>query len=58
MTVTAWSLLCGGVLTGKYNTRAPAGTARLSRDAISDRVLGVVRIVQEVARSPCCETGA
>jgi aryl-alcohol dehydrogenase-like predicted oxidoreductase len=49
MTVTAWSPLGGGVLSGKYNTAAPAGATRLSRDAISDRDLGLARVVQEVA---------
>jgi aryl-alcohol dehydrogenase-like predicted oxidoreductase len=49
LTVTAWSPLGGGVLSGKYSTAPPAGTTRLSRDAISDRDLGVAQLVQEVA---------
>jgi aryl-alcohol dehydrogenase-like predicted oxidoreductase len=49
ITVTAWSPLGGGVLSGKYNAAAPGGTTRLSRDAISEQDLGVARIVQEVA---------
>ncbi|MEU4220647.1 aldo/keto reductase [Actinoplanes sp. NPDC026623] len=49
LTVTAWSPLGGGVLSGKYNAAAPVGATRLSRDAISDRDLGVARVVREVA---------
>jgi aryl-alcohol dehydrogenase-like predicted oxidoreductase len=49
LTVTAWSPLGGGVLSGKYSAGPPAGMARLSRDAISDRDLGISRVVQEVA---------
>ena len=49
LTVTAWSPLGGGVLSGKYNAAAPAGSTRLSQAAISDRDLGVARAVQEVA---------
>jgi aryl-alcohol dehydrogenase-like predicted oxidoreductase len=49
LTVTAWSPLGGGVLSGKYNADPPEQTTRLSRDTISDRDLGVARVVQEVA---------
>ncbi|MEU5784939.1 aldo/keto reductase [Micromonospora lupini] len=49
LTVTAWSPLGGGVLSGKYGTAAPGERTRLNRDAISDRDLGVARVVQDVA---------
>jgi len=49
LTVTAWSPLGGGVLSGKYNAGSPAARARLSRDTIGDRDLGVARVVQEIA---------
>jgi aryl-alcohol dehydrogenase-like predicted oxidoreductase len=49
MTVTAWSPLSGGVLSGKYNAGPLDERTRLSRDTISDRDLGVARVVQEVA---------
>ncbi len=49
LTVTAWSPLGGGVLSGKYNAGADAGTARLNRHTISDADLGVARVVKEVA---------
>ncbi|GHJ47111.1 oxidoreductase [Catellatospora sp. TT07R-123] len=49
LSVTAWSPLGGGVLSGKYNHGTPAGNARLNRDSISDRDLGVARAVQQVA---------
>src|SRR5690348_13084737 len=49
LTVTAWSPLGGGVLSGKYSAGQPDTAARLSRDAISERDLGVARVVQEVA---------
>ena len=49
MTVTAWSPLGGGVLSGKYSAGPSDGTARLSRHTISDHDLGVARVVQEVA---------
>ena len=49
LTVTAWSPLGGGVLSGKYSAGPPAGTTRLRRDTISDRDLGISRVVQEVA---------
>jgi aryl-alcohol dehydrogenase-like predicted oxidoreductase len=49
MTVTAWSPLGGGVLSGKYSGGPPGVTARLSRDAISARDLGVATTVKEVA---------
>jgi len=49
LTVTAWSPLGGGVLSGKYSAGPPAETTRLSRDTISDRDLGVARVVQEGA---------
>ncbi|MGI5176367.1 aldo/keto reductase [Dactylosporangium sp. CA-152071] len=49
LTVTAWSPLGGGVLSGKYNAGAPATRSRLSRDAISDRDLGVAQAVGAVA---------
>ncbi|GAA4588684.1 aryl-alcohol dehydrogenase-like predicted oxidoreductase [Actinoplanes octamycinicus] len=48
LSVTAWSPLGGGVLSGKYSS-APAGPARLDRDAISDRDLAVAGAVQAVA---------
>ncbi|MGC5290056.1 aldo/keto reductase [Micromonospora sp. DT231] len=49
LTVTAWSPLGGGVLSGKYTAAPSTGKTRLDRDAISDRDLGVARVVQEVA---------
>ncbi|GAA2195697.1 aldo/keto reductase [Micromonospora lupini] len=49
LTVTAWSPLGGGLLSGKYGTAAPGEKTRLNRDAISDRDLGVARVVQDVA---------
>jgi aryl-alcohol dehydrogenase-like predicted oxidoreductase len=49
MTVLGWGPLGGGVLSGKYSAGSPAGTTRLSQDAISDRDLGVARVVGEVA---------
>ncbi|CCH21527.1 aldo/keto reductase [Micromonospora lupini] len=49
LTVTAWSPLGGGVLSGKYGSAAPGERTRLNRDAISDRDLGVARVVQDVA---------
>ncbi|MEU4338930.1 aldo/keto reductase [Micromonospora lupini] len=49
LTVTAWSPLGGGVLSGKYGTAAPGERTRLNRDTISDRDLGVARVVQDVA---------
>ncbi|MEU0552202.1 aldo/keto reductase [Micromonospora sp. NPDC005979] len=49
MTVTAWSPLGGGVLSGKYNAGPPQERTRLSRDTIGDRDLSVARVVQEVA---------
>ncbi|MEV4140648.1 aldo/keto reductase [Dactylosporangium sp. NPDC049742] len=49
LAVTAWSPLGGGVLSGKYNAGAPGARSRLSRDAISDRDLGVAQAVEVVA---------
>jgi aryl-alcohol dehydrogenase-like predicted oxidoreductase len=49
LTVTAWSPLGGGVLSGKYNAGPAAGTARLNRNTISDADLSVAGVVQEVA---------
>ncbi|WIN00442.1 aldo/keto reductase [Actinoplanes oblitus] len=49
LSVTAWSPLGGGVLSGKYGAAEPAGTTRLSRDAIDERDLAVARVVGEVA---------
>jgi aryl-alcohol dehydrogenase-like predicted oxidoreductase len=49
LTVTAWSPLGGGVLSGKYDAGPPEQKTRLSRDSIGDRDLGVARVVREVA---------
>jgi aryl-alcohol dehydrogenase-like predicted oxidoreductase len=49
LTVTAWSPLGGGVLSGKYSAGPSAGMTRLRRDTISDRDLDVARVVQEIA---------
>lgn len=49
LTVTAWSPLGGGVLSGKYNAGSDAGTARLNRHTISDADLSVARVVRDVA---------
>jgi len=49
LAVTAWSPLGGGVLSGKYNGGPPGERTRLRRNAISDRDVGVARIVHEVA---------
>ncbi|HEY3557186.1 MAG TPA: aldo/keto reductase [Kribbella sp.] len=48
LSVTAWSPLGGGVLSGKYGTAQPE-RARLQRDTITDRELAVAQVVQEVA---------
>ncbi|MCY1139711.1 aldo/keto reductase [Actinoplanes sp. Pm04-4] len=49
MTVTAWSPLGGGVLSGKYNAGPAEGAARLNGQTISDADLGVAKVVGEVA---------
>jgi aryl-alcohol dehydrogenase-like predicted oxidoreductase len=49
LTVTAWSPLGGGVLSGKYNRRQPDGRSRLGRDTIDAGDLAVARVVDEVA---------
>jgi aryl-alcohol dehydrogenase-like predicted oxidoreductase len=49
LTVTAWSPLGGGVLSGKYNAGQPEERTRLSRDTINDRDVGVARVVHAVA---------
>ena len=49
LTVTAWSPLGGGVLSGKYNAGPATGQTRLNRDTISDADLRVAQVVQEVA---------
>ena len=49
LTVTAWSPLGGGVLSGKYNAGPTDGTARLDRDTIRDADLNVARVVGDVA---------
>ncbi|GIH04030.1 oxidoreductase [Rhizocola hellebori] len=49
LTVTAWSPLGGGVLSGKYNAGQPEDRTRLSRDSINERDLGIARVVHEVA---------
>ncbi|MEV4621409.1 aldo/keto reductase [Asanoa sp. NPDC049573] len=49
MTVTAWSPLGGGVLSGKYSAGPPAAAARLRHDTISGRDLAVAAVVGEVA---------
>jgi len=49
LTVTAWSPLGGGLLSGKYNADQPARATRLAREALSDRDLDVARVVHEVA---------
>jgi aryl-alcohol dehydrogenase-like predicted oxidoreductase len=49
LTVTAWSPLGGGVLSGKYNAGPADGTARLDRHTIRDADLDVARVVGEVA---------
>jgi aryl-alcohol dehydrogenase-like predicted oxidoreductase len=49
MAVTAWSPLGGGVLSGKYSAGQPNEAARLNRDTISERDLGVAQVVQDVA---------
>lgn len=48
LSVTAWSPLGGGVLSGKYGAAQPE-QARLRRDAITDRDFAVAQAVQEVA---------
>ncbi|GAA3254550.1 aldo/keto reductase [Dactylosporangium siamense] len=48
LTVTAWSPLGGGVLSGKYTGDGGAPT-RLSRDSISERDLSIAAAVQQVA---------
>ncbi len=49
LSVTAWSPLGGGVLSGKYNGGAPGQTARLKRETISSNDLAVAEAVQQVA---------
>ncbi|GIF51339.1 aryl-alcohol dehydrogenase-like predicted oxidoreductase [Asanoa ferruginea] len=49
LSVTAWSPLGGGVLSGKYHAGPSDERTRLSRDTISERDLGVARVVEEVA---------
>lgn len=49
LTVTAWSPLGGGVLSGKYNAGRPDGSARLAPNAVGDHDLEVARAVEEVA---------
>ena len=49
LTVTAWSPLGGGVLSGKYNADPTEQLTRLGRDTISERDLGVARVVREIA---------
>jgi aryl-alcohol dehydrogenase-like predicted oxidoreductase len=49
LTVTAWSPLGGGVLSGKYNAGLPDQTTRLKRESISDNDLGIAGAVQQVA---------
>jgi len=49
LSVTAWSPLGGGVLSGKYNAGAPSQTARLKRENISNNDLAVAEAVQQVA---------
>lgn len=50
LSVTAWSPLAGGILSGKYLTEQPAdeGT-RFNRSQISERDLGIAREVARVA---------
>jgi aryl-alcohol dehydrogenase-like predicted oxidoreductase len=49
LSVTAWSPLGGGLLSGKYNAGAPSQTARLKRENISSNDLAVAEAVQQVA---------
>ena len=49
LSVTAWSPLGGGVLSGKYNGGASGQTARLKRENISSNDLAVAEAVQQVA---------
>ncbi|MEV4538223.1 aldo/keto reductase [Asanoa sp. NPDC049518] len=49
LTVTAWSPLGGGVLSGKYNSGQPAGKTRLGHAGIDDGDLAVAKVVEEVA---------
>jgi aryl-alcohol dehydrogenase-like predicted oxidoreductase len=49
LSVTAWSPLGGGVLSGKYNAGAPGQKARLKRESISSNDLAVAEAVQQVA---------
>jgi aryl-alcohol dehydrogenase-like predicted oxidoreductase len=49
LTVTAWSPLGGGVLSGKYNADPSEQMTRLSRETISERDLGAARVVREIA---------
>lgn len=49
MTVTAWSPLGGGVLSGKYDSPDSSAQSRLDRGAISERDLGIARVVRSVA---------
>jgi aryl-alcohol dehydrogenase-like predicted oxidoreductase len=49
LTVTAWSPLGGGVLSGKYNAGLPDQTTRLKRETISDNDLGIAKAVAQVA---------
>ncbi|MFD9030287.1 aldo/keto reductase [Streptomyces sp. NPDC059567] len=50
MSVTAWSPLAGGVLSGKYTRPGgPGASARLSAGSLSDRDRAVARAVQDTA---------
>lgn len=49
--ITAWSPLAGGALTGKYAVAATTSEpTRLRAESISERTVGVARVVAEVAR--------
>ncbi|MEU8524003.1 aldo/keto reductase [Streptomyces sp. NPDC048629] len=50
MTVTAWSPLAGGILSGKYTRPGgPGGSARLAADSLSERDHTVAGAVQQAA---------
>jgi aryl-alcohol dehydrogenase-like predicted oxidoreductase len=49
LTVTAWSPLGGGVLSGKFNSGQPGQNTRLNRDTINETDLRTARVVAEVA---------
>ncbi len=49
LSVAAWSPLAGGILSGKFSRGADPGSTRVDADKISERDLGIARVVDAVA---------